>query len=85
MPHPRDSFSAKEQLEAKLKSLLMNFLYRQYLLKRSDEEVIKAVAEKNLPRIDRQTWWQIKQQFRERELATPAAMASIRRKIGVSA
>lgn len=85
MTHPRDSFPVQQQMEAKLKSLLMNFLYRQYLLKRSDEQVIKAVAEKNLPRIDRFTWWQIKQQFRERELSTPAAMASIRRKIGMAA
>lgn len=85
MTHPRDSFPVQQQMEAKLKSLLMNFLYKQYLLKKSDEDVIKAVAEKNLPRIDRQAWWQIKQQFREREMSTPAAMASIRRKIGMSA
>lgn len=71
-------------MEAKLKSLLMNFLYKQYLKGASDEEVIAAVAAKDLPRIDRFTWWRIKGQFREREMAQPKTMAQIRRKLGVS-
>lgn len=85
MSHPREVASQQEQIEAKLKSCLMNFLYRQYLLKKSDEEVIAAVAQKDLPRIDRFTWWKIKQWFREREAAQPSVMAQIRKKIGISA
>lgn len=85
MSHPRDDYPVHDQLEAKLKSLLMNFLYKQYLLKKSDEEVIAAVAQKDLPRIDRFTWWKIKQWFREREAAQPSVMAQIRKKIGISA
>lgn len=85
MTHPRDSFPVQQQMEAKLKSLLMNFLYKQYLLKKSDEEVMKAIAEKDLQRMTRQEWWAIKDYFRQRELATPSAMASIKRKIGMAA
>lgn len=85
MSHPRDSALQQEQLENKLKSLLMNFLYKQYLLKKSDSEVMKAIAEKDLQRMTRQEWWAIKDYFRQRELATPSAMASIKRKIGMAA
>lgn len=85
MTHPRDSFPNKQQLESKLQSLLLNFLYKLYLQKKSDEEVMKAIAEKDLERMSRQEWWTIKQYFRERELSTPAAMASIKRKIGMAA
>lgn len=85
MSHPRDSAPQREQLENKLKSLLMNFLYKQYLLKKSDDEVMRAIAEKDLQRMTRQEWWAIKDYFRQRELATPSAMASIKRKIGMAA
>lgn len=84
MSHPREQYPVEQQMEAKLKSLLMNFLYKMYLQKKSDEEVIAAVARKDLPRIDRFTWWKIKGQFREREMAQPKTMARIRQKIGMS-
>lgn len=82
MAHPRDSFPVQQQTESKLKSLLMNFLYRMYLENKSDEEVIAAVRAKDLPRIDREDWWRLKHYFRQRELATPAQMENIKRKIG---
>lgn len=82
MAHPRDSASPQEQLENKLKATLLNFCYRLYLEGKSDEEVIEAVRKKDLPRLDRQSWWNLKLWFRQRELAAPKAMANIRRKIG---
>lgn len=83
MNHPRDSFPVQQQMESKLKSLLLNFCYKLYLQNKSDDEVIEAVRKKDLPRIDRETWWRIKHFFRQREMAAPAQMALIRRKIGI--
>jgi hypothetical protein len=85
MPHPRDSAPIQEQMEAKLKSLLLNFCYKLYLQKKSDSEVLAAIAAKDLPRMTRQDWWNLKHWFRQREMSAPAQMASIRRKIGMTA
>lgn len=85
MTHPRDSFPVQQQLESKLQSLLLNFCYKLYLQKKSDDEVIAAIAAKDLPRMSRQDWWNLKLWFRQREMSAPAQMALIRKKIGMSA
>lgn len=84
MTHPRDKAPVKEQMENKLKSLLLNFCYKLYLQKKSDDEVMLAIATKDLPRMNKQDWWNLKMYFRQREMSTPAQMALIRKKIGMA-
>lgn len=85
MSHPRDAAPIQEQMENKLKSLLLNFCYKLYLEKKSDAEVIAAIVAKDLPRMTKQDWWNLKMWFRQREMAAPAQMALIRKKIGMAA
>lgn len=79
----RDATPHEVQMENKLKSLLLNFCYKLYLQKKSDAEVLAAIAAKDLPRMTRQDWWNLKQWFRMREMSVPAKMALIRKKIGI--
>lgn len=83
--NPREGVSQQQIMENKLKSLLMNLCYKLYLQGKSDSEVMAAIAAKNLPRMTRQDWWNLKFWFKQREMSSPKAMAQIRRKIGMAA